>query len=52
MPRVKNKVLMLLLCLGLQGCSLSEHLARVTAKVEGQYEAVKTWEELPVRTIS
>lgn len=52
MPRVKNMVLIPVLCLGLQSCSLSEHLARVTAKVEGQYDAVKTWDELPVRTIS
>lgn len=50
--RVKIRVLMLLLCLGVQGCSLSEHLARITAKVEAQYEAVQTWDSLPVRTIS
>lgn len=50
--RVKYRVLLFVLCLGLQGCSLREHLARITAKVESQYEAVQTWDKLPVRTIS
>lgn len=39
-------------CAALTGCSLSEHLARVSEKMEKQYEEVKLWEELPQRTIS
>lgn len=40
------------LLLLLPGCSLSEHIAGTSARLEQQYEAIRPWEQLPVRTIS
>lgn len=43
----------LLVCLlALQSCSLQEHLADTSARLEKQYSELKTWENLPIRTIS
>lgn len=39
-------------CLTLTGCSLQEHLARTEARLEKQYAEARTWEKLPLRTIS
>lgn len=44
--------LLLSLCLLLPACSLREHIARVSGEVEAQYADLRTWEELPIRTIS
>lgn len=41
-----------LLCASLTGCSLSEHVERVSERVEKQYADTRVWEELPLRTIS
>ena len=43
----------LLVCLlALQSCSLQEHLADTSARLEKQYSELRTWENLPIRTIS
>lgn len=43
----------LLVCLlALQSCSLQEHLADTSARLEKQYSELRTWENLPMRTIS
>ncbi len=47
-----ERSLLLSLCLMLPACSLSKHLARVSGEVEAQYADIRTWEELPIRTIS
>lgn len=39
-------------CLLLAGCSLNEHLERVSEKIEKQYAETRVWDELPQRTIS
>lgn len=39
-------------CLALTGCSLQEHLARTESRLEKQYAEARTWEHLPLRTIS
>lgn len=39
-------------CLLLAGCSLNEHLERVSEKIEKQYAETRLWDELPQRTIS
>lgn len=47
-----SKLCLAVLCASLTGCSLSEHLERVSDRLEKQYAETKTWEELPLRTIS
>ncbi|MCQ2365449.1 MAG: hypothetical protein MJ051_07875 [Akkermansia sp.] len=39
-------------CLSLTGCSLQEHLSRAEARLEKQYAEARSWDELPLRTIS
>lgn len=36
----------------LSSCSLEKHLAKVSTRIEQDYAATRTWNELPVRTIS
>lgn len=38
--------------LGLQSCSLQERLDSVSSDINQRYADIKTWEQLPVRTIS
>lgn len=52
MHAMRTKALVLLLCMGVPGCSLSKHIASVTAEVESRYDMTQTWESLPARTIS
>lgn len=49
---MKRFGLLLCVALGLCSCSLSEHLARVSGRVERDYAATQEWDKLPVRTIS
>ena len=45
--------LLLPVCLlGLQSCSLQERLDSVSSDINQRYADIKTWEQLPVRTIS
>ena len=45
--------MLLPICLiGLQSCSLQEHIDSVTADIARQYADIQTWEKLPLRTIS
>lgn len=45
--------LLLPVCLlGLQSCSLQERLESVSSDINQRYADIKTWEQLPVRTIS
>lgn len=39
-------------CLALTGCSLQEHLTRAEGRLEKQYAEARTWDQLPLRTIS
>lgn len=47
-----SKLSLAVLCAALTGCSLSEHVERVSERVEKQYAETLVWEELPERTIS
>lgn len=38
--------------LTLTGCSLQEHLERTESRLEKQYAEARTWDQLPLRTIS
>ena len=43
----------LLVCLlALQSCSLQEHLDKTSSSLETQFSEIKSWEQLPLRTIS
>lgn len=39
-------------CMTLTACSLQEHLARTENRLEKQYAETRTWDKLPLRTIS
>lgn len=52
MQRMKFTPVLLVCLLALQSCSLQEHIARTNARLEEQYSDIKTWEQLPQRTIS
>ncbi len=56
MPPVKRSLVLLLSCctatLTLTGCSLEKHLAKVSGKVEAMYAETKSWDSLPLRTIT
>ena len=50
---MRLSTLLLPVCLfGLQSCSLQERLDSVSADINQRYADVKTWEQLPIRTIS
>ncbi len=49
---VKRVAVLLTLAMSLTGCSLSRHLERVSAGIEREYASTRTWEQLPLRTIS
>ena len=50
---MRLSTLLLPVCLlGLQSCSLQEHLDSVSSEINQKYTDVKTWEQLPIRTIS
>lgn len=44
--------LLVLFALLLTGCSLEKHLAALTGKLDSQYASMRSWEQLPVRTIT
>ena len=44
--------LLTIFVLALQSCSLQERIDRTTASIEDQYTNLRTWEQLPTRTIS
>lgn len=43
---------LVLLSLLLTGCSLEKHLAALTGRLDAQYASMRSWEQLPVRTIT
>lgn len=50
---MKPSALILLLCaVALQSCSLDERLASTSGRLEQQFADLKSWDELPIRTIS
>ena len=50
---MRLSTLLLPVCLfGLQSCSLQERLDSVSSDINQRYADVKTWEQLPIRTIS
>ena len=52
MQRMKRSIVLLACLLTLQSCSLQEHISKATTRLEEQYNQLKTWEQLPQRTIS
>ncbi len=53
LPVNRRHLLLPTLCLLLlPGCSLEQHLAKVSDKIEAQYAETKDWGELPLRVIS
>lgn len=52
MNLVKRVAILLALTTGLTGCSLSRHLEKVSAGIESEYASLRSWEQMPLRTIS
>lgn len=47
-----SKLCLALLCTALTGCSISQHVERVSERIGKQYADARVWDELPLRTIS